>query len=324
LPSLGRPSPGNRQTLEQFRKGLREAVRSRIGLRLPQGRSTPACDSRGVVDAQGFTAEKLVLESEPGIRLPALLLTPKQAKAGESVVVHLSDEGKPVSTAQPSLALELVRAGHPVFSLDVRGAGETDPRDRAKLKPLTGYEPQQFQFDSSAVCAAQLGTTLLAMQTLDVIRGLDWLAARDALAGRPVVLVGEGLGGVWALAGAAFDRRPVGVACVRTIPSYRLIVDSPYYASRDYFWVPRALATFDLPDLAALVAPRRVAWIDPVDAMLAPLPQDRCLALYDWPRGVYLRLGAPQALEVAATAGGTPADAAGQVLKFLAPDASPQ
>ncbi len=64
------------------------------------------------------------------------------------------------------------------------------------------------------------------MRTLDVVRALDYLAARHDLTGRPVVLVGEGLGGVWVLAAAAFDSRPAAVVCVKTLPSYRLIVGS--------------------------------------------------------------------------------------------------
>jgi cephalosporin-C deacetylase-like acetyl esterase len=312
-----RPLPESRQAIEEVCRALREAVRTRIGLRLPDRRAVPQCTALGVVAGEGFTAEKLVLESEPGIRLPALLLKPKQAQDRGPVVVHLSDEGKPVGSAQASLALDLVRAGQVVFSLDVRGAGETDPRDRPKLSPLTRYDPQQFRFDSYAVGAAQLGTTLLAMQTFDVVRGLDWIASRRELAGRPVFLVGEGLGGVWALTSAANDSRPAGVACVRTVPSYRLIVDSRYYACRDYFWVPRALATFDLPDLAALIAPRPLAWIDPVDAMLERLKPDRCQALCDWPRGVYLRLGSPQQLRVVRTADEPGAGTVGQVLKLL-------
>jgi len=158
---------------------------------------------------------------------------------------------------------------------------------------------------------------LLAMQTYDVIRALDWIAARDNLAGRPVLLVGEGLGGVWAMMSAAFDPRPAGVACVRTIPSYRLIVESKYYASRDYFWVPRALATFDLPEVAALIAPRPMAWIDPVDAMLEPLEADRCPACWDWPKAVYARLAAAQRLQVTRTGGATAAAACAQVLSVL-------
>jgi cephalosporin-C deacetylase-like acetyl esterase len=312
-----RPVPEDARAIDRVRAEIGEAVRARIGLRLPERRGAPPCAAHGTVDHEGFTAERLVLESEPAVRLPALLLRPKQGGDRGPLVLHISDEGKPAAAAQPSLALELVRAGQLVFSLDVRGAGETDPRDRPKLLPLTRYDPQQFQFDSSAVATAQLGTTLLAMQTFDVIRGLDWIASRDDLAGRPVVLVGEGLGGVWALASAAFDPRPAAVACVRTVPSYRLITGSRYYACRDYFWVPRALQTFDLPDLASLVAPRRLAWIDPADAMLEPLPPDRCQDLFGWPRAVYAGLGSPESLRFSPAAGAAAASAVDRLLSFL-------
>jgi len=312
-----RQIPEKPQAIDEVRAGIREAVQTRIGLRLPEQRAIPSCVARGSVDGDTFTAERIELESEPGIRLPALLLKPKQGNAREPVVIHLSDEGKPAGTAQSSLPLDLVRSGRLVFSVDVRGAGETDPRDRAKLSPLTRYDAQQFRFDSCAASATSLGTTLLAMQTFDVIRALDWIAARDDLAGRPVVLVGEGLGGVWALAAAAFDSRAAGVACVRTVPSYRLIVDSQYYACRDYFWVPRALASFDLPDLVSLVAPRPMAWIDPVDAMLETLGPERCETLCGRPRDVYRGLGSPQKLQIMQTTDGTASRTVEQWLSSL-------
>jgi len=312
-----RPLPGNQEALEQTLAQVRDAVQKRIGLRLPQERSAPECTSHGTFDGEDFVAEILLIESEPAVQLPALWLQPKPGNDRGPVVLHVSEEGKPGAATQPSLALALARAGHSVLSLDVRGAGETDPRDREKLRPLTRYDAVQFRFDSCAVRAAQLGTTLLAMRTLDVVRALDYLAAREGLADRPVVLVGEGLGGVWGLAAAAFDARAAAVVCVKTVPSYRLIVGSQYYASRDYFWVPGALESFDLPDLAALVAPRVLAWIDPVDAMLEPLDAKRFDAYCDWPRGVYLRLEAPARLQFRRTAGATAEDTARQVIEIL-------
>ncbi len=312
-----RPLPESPQALEPIRKEIRLAVARCIGLDLPQDRNVPPTSSHGMYEAEGFTAEKLTLESEPGVRLPLLLMKPGGDAAHGPVVLHVSDEGKPTRATQSSLAIELVRAGHTVVSLDVRGSGETDPRSRGDLTPLTRYDAQQFRFDSLAVRAAQFGTTMLAMQTFDVIRGLDGLAARKDLAGRPVVLVGEGLGGLWALTAAAFDPRPAAVVCVATVPSYRLIVEAKYYACRDYFWVPGALKSFDIPDLAALVAPRPVVWLDPVDAMLEPLDRKRCQALYDWPRAVFVRLGAPKGLDIQQSDQQTAKERAGRIARLL-------
>lgn len=310
--------PEDAAAISQIEVAIREAVRTRIGLHLPAQRDAPRCVAHGAIDRDGLAVEKLVLESEPGVRLPALLLGPQHADDRGPLVLYISDEGKPTDAGRPSLALDLTRAGRRVLALDVRGTGETDPRDRSKLVPLTRYDPEQFRFDSCAVAVAQLGTTVLAMQTWDVIRGLDWIASRPDLASRPVVLVGEGLGGVWALAVAAFDPRPAGVACVRTVPSYRLITGSRHYACRDYFWTPGALQSFDLPDLAALIAPRPQVWIDPVDAMLEPLPTDRWQSLVEWPSAVYAAAGTPQTLRrTDSTDTNTAVDAIGQLLKTV-------
>jgi pimeloyl-ACP methyl ester carboxylesterase len=204
-----------------------------------------------------------------------------------------------------------------VLAVDVRGSGETDPRVRAFLSPVTQYDPQQFRFDTCAVEAAQLGTTMLAMRTYDVVRAMDYLQSREELSGRHVFLVGEGLGGVWALAAAAFDRRPAGAICVGTVPSYKLIVESQYYAVRDYYWVNGALRDFDLPDLVGLIAPRPVLLIDPMDAMLQPLGPERCRQALRWPQEVYDVLGGGESLQLLQTVDGSPQAAARQMTAAL-------
>ena len=92
---------------------------------------------------------------------------------------------------------------------------------------------------------------------------------------------------------------------MRTVPSYTLVVGSQYYLVRDYFWTPGALRDFDLPDLAALAAPRPVMLIDPVDAMLERLDLDQCRSLHGWAKEIYRALGSPEALQFRQTPDGT-------------------
>jgi len=307
----------SRPALDRTRAELRAAVARRIGLRVPEVRGTPVASSRGRVEQPDYTAEKLVLQTDAEIQLPALLLRPAKPNSSAALVLHAAELGKPAGTTEPCLALELVRAGHPVLSLDVRGAGETDPRDRAKLPPLERYHAPQFQFESLAVQCAGFGTTLLALQSIDLIRAMDYVAGQDDLASRRVVLVGEGLGGVWSLMAAAMDERPAGVIAVGVVPSYKLLVGAPSYAARDYFWVPHALADFDLPDLIGLAAPRTTLLIDPVDAMLAPLAAEQCQTLCAWPRAVFQTLGVPDQFSVRYASGRTGAKVAEQVAAGL-------
>jgi len=310
-------SPDSRTALDTTRTKLRAAVARRIGLSVPEVRATPAAISRGRAEQPDFTAEKLVLQTEAEIQLPALLLRPAKPRSSAPLVLHAAELGKPAESLRPCLAVELVRAGHTVLSVDVRGAGETDPRDRAKLPPLERYDARQFQFDSSAVQCAAFGTTLLALQSKDVIRAMDYIAGRPELAPCRVVLVGEGLGGVWSLVAAAMDDRAAGVIAVGMVPSYKLIVGAQYYAARDYFWVPGALADFDLPDLVGLVAPRTAVLIDPADAMLAPLDAERCRTVCAWPAAVYRVLNAPERFSMRYTAERSVAETAEQVAAAL-------
>jgi len=332
-----RAVPNQPDAIRAAQAELRAAVARRIGLKLagdrpdsrvnenptvplvalPANRTAPPSTPCCRVEQPDFVAEKLIVETQEGIRLPALVLHPKKAGTTTSLVLHVAELGKPTGVGRPSLALELARAGHMVLSIDVRGAGETDPRDRDKILPLERYDAQQFRFDSSAVCCAGFGTTLLALQAFDVIRAVDYVAGRAELASRRLVLVGEGLGGVWALVAAAMDPRPAVVVAVGAVPSYKLIVGAPYYASRDYFWVPGALKDFDLPDLAGLVAPRQSLFIDPVDAMLTPLAPDACRPLFAWPSGVYQGLAVPDRMRIVHTARRSVAEAAEQVAAIL-------
>ena len=308
-----RALPQDKAAFDHECAALRAAVAKRLGFALASTRPPPPAAVLGHLDGEGYVAEMCSIRSEEGIELPALLFKPTPVAAHTPVVLHAAELGKPVKPADPSLALALVHKGYTVLSIDVRGAGETDPRDRTALKPLTHYEPGQFRFDSDAVKAAHMRTTMLAMRAVDIIRATDYLAGRKDLAGRPVVLVGEGLGGVWAMVAAAFDARPAAVVTVGTVPSYKLIVGSQYYRTRDYFWVNGALKDFDLPDLLGLVAPRPALVLDPCDAMLQALDETRCREVCAWPLGVYGFLAASERLCIARTRNGTSAEVAERI-----------
>jgi hypothetical protein len=114
------------------------------------------------------------------------------------------------------------------------------------------------------------------------------------------------------------DLGPAGVIAVGTTPSYKLIVGSQYYATRDYFWVPGALKDFDLPDLVGLAAPRPAVLVDSADALLVPLRPEACQSVCAWPLGVYRGLGVPERMQLAYTAQGGEAQVAEAVDKALA------
>ncbi len=120
------------------------------------------------------------------------------------------------------------------------------------------------------------------MRAYDVLRAADYIRGRADCAGRPVVLVGEGTGGLWCLLAAAFDESIQSVITVRTLLSYRMLVENPYYEVRDYFWIPGALEDFDIHELSALIAPRKVLWLSPADHMASPVTESQASEYIPW------------------------------------------
>ena len=298
-----RPVPADRSSADRQLAEVRAALVRRLGARLGEKRPAPPVTSAGQCRGGGLSISKLLIQSEPNILLPALKIESGTANAQSPVILAVSETGKPTAMDQPTLALQLARAGYDVLAVDVRGTGETDPRVRPFLAPVTQYDPQQYRFDTCAVSAAQLNTTMLAMRAFDIVRTLDYLQSSGDWSGRKVVLLGEGLGGVWTLAAAALDPRPAAVVCVGMVPSYKLIVDAQYYAVRDYYWLAGALRDFDLPDLIALSVPRPITLINPLDAMLEPLAPQRSQEVCRWPAQVYRVANAAGELRLVHTAG---------------------
>ena len=127
-------------------------------------------------------------------------------------------------------------------------------------------------------------------------------SAREDTAEAPIVLVGERLGGSWCLAAGVADERVDAVATVGTLASYRLIMDNKWNNLREYFWVPGALADYDLCDLPALIAPRPVALINTVDQMLHVMETDAVEEEYSWAAKYYQATGGGDGLRIVSDA----------------------
>jgi hypothetical protein len=93
---------------------LRQFLRSRMGFPdpLPGVRATKAHDDQG----EGWRARVWIIESEPGIRLPAIFIRgPHEGKTNTVVLVPGRDE---------AIAARALDAGHAVCVFDPRGTGE--------------------------------------------------------------------------------------------------------------------------------------------------------------------------------------------------------
>lgn len=277
---------------------LTKRINRRIGLTMPAVSRPPQTTGLGTVKFPAVAVKKFTYESEEGMVVPAVLLTPEKIEAEMPVYIFASDKGKPRTFAASSIPVLLGQLGSVVLAIDVRGTGETGPPPPTPGTSAAAAARLSRDYDTAALQCAGLGRTTLAMRTWDVIRGIDLLEAQHQLVNRKLVVVGEGLGGLWAMLAAINDLRVSGVVAIGTLPSYKLLTHNRYYQVSGYFVVPGALRDFDIPDLARLASPKPQVWIDPVNALGRGLDQTGASAL----------LGSHENLHVLTTANGAPAD----------------
>lgn len=296
-----RTVPKTKAALQRQLTQLSHKVAKRLGFARISTPLKPR--ATGAQRVPGGVIERLVFESEPGMPIPSLLFSPESSRPQRPLLVHASEAGKPTNTEQMSLPLGLMRLGYPVLSIDVRDTGETSVCRITPQRRWRDFNDCRWRRDCLAIRALALGRSRSAMRTLDIIRAVDLLQQRKDFKARAVVVVGEGRGGIWALKAAAFDPRIAGVVAVRMLASYKLLTENRYYNQFDHFWVPGALLDYDVTDLPALVAPRPVWILDPIDHMTMRLQEAPARKLFAYARGVYRLSGAKDALAVKRTAG---------------------
>ena len=111
-----------------------------------------------------------------------------------------------------------------------------------------------------ALVNLSLGTPILGQQTLDLLRGLDYLSARADVDASRIAVAGTGTSGLVCMAGTALDPRIRSLLLNRSLATLESVV-----AAKDYDLPLSAVAfglvrNFDLPEICASLAPRPI-WL---------------------------------------------------------------
>ncbi|MBI3646082.1 MAG: acetylxylan esterase, partial [Acidobacteriales bacterium] len=224
--------------------------------------------SYGVLLRPGYRIEKLIYQSEPGILIPSLLYLPDKRADKSAAVLVVESEGK---AAAASEAERFVRSGLAVLSIDARGFGETRP-------PVDTPGPGEDEFfhyfgDYNEIQIAMLlGRPIVGMRARDIARGVDLLAARPEVDAGRIYAYGKGAAAVPLLYAAVSDGRIRKIALDGMVSSYESVVAGNVHRRMLELVVPGALQRFDLPDLAAALAPRESWLVDSMDPMGHVLP----------------------------------------------------
>jgi pimeloyl-ACP methyl ester carboxylesterase len=234
----------------------------------------------------------LVLTPEPDLPLPVLHRfkdSDNNDKVPACVLLHL--DGKAAALKHPAAAA-LVAAGWAVSAPDLRATGDTKPGGDA-----VGKAPDH----NSAEHALWVGRPLLGQWVFDVQCLLDWLAIQPGLMKQRFAVVGVGQAGLVAVCAAALlDDRVSAAAVVDAPASY--VTDRPYPDGTHMgLLAPGLLRVGDVPQLAALSAPRRLVVAGGLSSQGKPLAEKALKEAYNFTTSVYKLHKAEAKLTVAAT-----------------------
>ena len=247
----------------------------------------PKVRSREKEATEHATVERIVLEVERGVVVPVLLLVPPpRPGARPPVVLGCRQEGKQAFLDQRSEPIaEWLGGGAAVCLVDVRGTGETRPRDGSR----------RHDGASAAISEAEwmLGQTLVGSRLRDVRSVLRHLRTRADLDAGRVALWGdsfapanpagralavpldaepfphqaEPLGGLLALFTALFEDGVRAVYVRGGLTGFESLLQGPFYYVPHDALIPGALTAGDLCDVAAALAPRPLRMEGLVDGL---------------------------------------------------------
>jgi dienelactone hydrolase len=249
-----REAPGSKRPDAEFRAEVRKLI-GLGGMQIVAKRPRVV----GTLTARGRTIRKLIFDVEPGIVVPALDFMLRDVDSPSAIVVKAGVDWTR-DFAEPGKMDELLNTlGHLVL-IGPRGMGETDPGAEARRDWPFGSDWKE------ALIGIHLARPLLGQRVVDVLSVLEGLGAEYGAG--PFQLVGVGVAGPVMLHAAvlAEEGSIAGLTLERSLSSWQDLVEQGL--SRDQLGnvVPGALRIYDLPELAARLAPRPVHVKEPVDA----------------------------------------------------------
>ena len=243
-------------------------ARIRRVLNIPAA-SSSAPDSRVLarISKPGYQAEQFEVASDREIRIPGWLLTPDGALATTPTVLYVGEGSAWGAIGEGGFVERLCVEGRcRVAVIDVRGRG-----DCSIAYPTRGrqYFPNRITNEGYLTWfTLWLGKPLAGGQVYDVLRTVDYLMSR-AGAG-PLSIMGDGAHGVLALYAAALDARVKRVVLRQTITDYRSLAVAERYLQPFGIYAYDVLRSFDLPQVAASLAPRPLLLVNPANALGEP------------------------------------------------------
>jgi dienelactone hydrolase len=287
----------------------------------------PAAEVLRRSDRGDYIEEYLTFQTTPDLRVPGYVLIPKKATLpapglvvlhchggayvwGKEKVVAIDNEHPALAEFKnqlyegTSIATELVKRGYVVITIDMFYWGERrmllddDPSSYRDPQRMTSEEVAAFNRragQNEQLVARSLMTAGISwpgVMLWDDMRTLDYLATRPEVDRRRLGCVGLSVGGYRSFLLAALDSRINAAVDVGWMTSYASNIRRHVIHTVGFtFHIPGLYRYLDLPDLAALIAPRSLFVINgSKDTLFPPDGVDKAYKKID---ACFRKAGAP-------------------------------
>lgn len=223
-------------------------------------------------------------QREAGIYVPDSVFDPVSFPRGDAIVV--SDTGRNDPLIRRSIIHPLIAVGYRVVALDLRGWGETKP-DLPEHHVSFDWE------DFFAYRSLEIGRPLLGQRMKDLLA-----AAPKLTTYRKWLVVGVGAGALVALHAAVIEPRIDKLVTVGGLLSYQSLVADPLSKESLGSYLPGVIRAYDVRELYAALAPRRVLAVNPMSSQRKPVTTVDAWEQLDWARQVYELNETPDAFQM--------------------------
>lgn len=262
----GRLAFSEENDFEEWRVELRKKLFELLKLdKIAENACKPSVDFEETVEFDTYTRIRFTFESERSNLVPCYLLIPKLKKESYPLAVCLQGHSTGFHNAvgmvkyerdiqyhkQGTFGLQAVSNGFAALCIEQRAMGET----RSWRYPGPGGV---HSCSFTALTALNLGRTLLGERVWDVMRALDVMEklAYPEIDLTKIMILGSSGGGTASFYSACCDERIKYAAPACSFCSYRAsIMDILHCVCNN---IPEASLWFEMEDLSALIAPRRL------------------------------------------------------------------
>ncbi|MBE7101263.1 MAG: hypothetical protein E7364_06605 [Clostridiales bacterium] len=253
--------------LQTWKKQLKEKLIELSGFDLiAQNACEPEFEIVSEEQKDGYRQIRFEFYSEVGERVPCKLLIPDTGKEKYPVAItqqghaqgfHIStgefkNDGERQTFGHAIFAVQAVKRGFIALAIENRGMGE-------RMATRVSRESSVLCRFAS-VTALSLGRTLIAERVWDVMRAIDMLANFPQCDLDKILITGNSGGGTLSYYAACLDERiKLSVPSCAFSPFKTSILDI-IHCNCNY--IPSAYRYFEMQDLAALIAPRRLTIVN--------------------------------------------------------------